>query len=126
MKLDLSRQLTTVTGQPFRQLSPDGSVTDMDCSLRAVILTALITPLQVDAQLPAQKKLQLYRLAQKINGAESTVELPAEDIVAIKERANSVHGIQMYGALDDALEAKQVPANPPFKEPYANAIEPPP
>jgi hypothetical protein len=126
MKIDLSRQLTTITGEAFKQMSPSGALIDMDCSLRTAILTALIAQLQTDAQLPAQKKLQLYRLAQKINSAEAIIDLSAEEIVAIKERANSVHGIQFYGALDDALEAKQTPDNPPFKEPYANAIEPAP
>lgn len=107
MKIDLTQQLTTVTGQAFKQMAPDGTITDMDCSLRAAILMALITPLQADAQMPAQKKLQLYRLAQKINGAENVIDLPAEDVAAIKERASLVHGIQYFGAIDDAIEAHQ-------------------
>jgi hypothetical protein len=95
MKIDFEVKLKDPMGKDFS----DGA------TVKAAAYAAMTAQLPEDQQMQMDAKLKLYRLTQKI--AEGGVlDLPAEDIATIKQRASKALPLIGFGALADALESK--------------------
>lgn len=93
MKVNLDQVLKNPKGEPFAD----------NATLGMAAYSALGAQLPTDGQLPADKKQAVFRISVAIaNGGE--VELTAEDIALIKDRANQALPIFAYGAIVAALE----------------------
>jgi len=111
MKYDISIQMRSYNGAPFIQkiAGADGSITDLLMSLKDMLENALVNPDPQEFS-TAEKKLEIYRLLQKIHAAESEVNLSAEEVSLIKKIVAKNMTITAMGAIYDALESPK--ANP--------------
>ena len=64
---------------------PDGNEFPDAATLKALLFQAATTPLEGDNTLPADQKLKLYSLAQRIH-AGGVVDFVVEDIALLKDR----------------------------------------
>lgn len=95
MKRNLDQIMTDLDGKDFGDKA----------TLKMVCFGAISTPMQEDAAIPMDKRLRQYALLQKIN-AGGEVDLTADDMVLIKERAAKLYPILVFGRLVDALESE--------------------
>lgn len=93
MKRNLDQVMTDLDGKEFGDKA----------TLKMVCFGAVSTPMQGDDQIPMEKKLKQYALLQKIN-VGGVVDLTAEEISLVKERASKLYPILIFGRLVDALE----------------------
>ena len=100
----------------------DVVMTDLDnkefadkATLRLVCFGAVSNPIQGDAEMPLDKKMKQYALLQKIN-AGGEVDLSAEEIALIKERAGKLFPILIFGRMTDLLESEPKLATVPKGE----------
>ena len=100
MKRDLDVIMTDLDGKEFGDKA----------TLKMVCFGAVATPMQGDEQIPLDKKMRQYGLLQKIN-AGGEVDLQAEDIALIKERASKLYPILVFGRMADLLEGDKTLKN---------------
>lgn len=100
MKYDVTTLLQNFAGQTF--VLKDGS--DQLMTVRDAIEHALVNVSPQYVSTPA-KKLEVYRLLQKVHHAEKVLELSAAEVAMIDEISGSILLITAYGALHDYLES---------------------
>lgn len=119
MKIDLTQKVLTVQGKPFQVPTEDGkSLKNWDCDLKEVIVGALIGAIPQDGQMSVPDKLKVYRLAKRVEQANGSMSMEAEEIALVKERVARVYaGNHLFGAVADLLEGEATP--PPAQPPPA-------
>lgn len=105
MKYDISIQLHSFNGAPFVQniTAVDGTISQTVMFFKDMLENALVNadPQEFNT---AEKKLEIYRLLQKIHSADSEVNLSAEEVATIKKVVAKNMTITALGAIYDALE----------------------
>lgn len=102
MKIQISKPLIGYNGQPIRTGSDPNAP---EATLRSTLELALVNAQGPEYQ-TGEKKYELYQLLQKIHGADSEVELTAEQVATLKKLAGQAFGVGVVGAIYDALEGK--------------------
>jgi len=94
MEVNLDKVLVDLAGQP---LEPRITLGD-------VLLTAATAGIPEDQGASGEKKMKLYRLAQKIS-KDGTSHLTAEEVTMIKSRVNAVYPSPLlYGQVSDLID----------------------
>jgi hypothetical protein len=73
-------------------------------TLKEAIINALLAGFQDEANIPGTKKLERFMLAEKINKADSTLELITEEIVEIKAVVGKMYFPLIIGKVYGLLE----------------------
>lgn len=98
---------------PITQI--DGTEFEPPMRLVTTVFTAITTALRGDETLTPADKLQQYALAVRIHNG-GVVELKAEDVAIIKDRAGKLYFTVVYGRLVELLEGGAVvPDDVPLK-----------
>ena len=85
-------------------LKLDGTEFDDKPTLQSISVLALTTPVRSDESVDINRKLSLYRLAQRLT-LDEEVDVTAEDIVLIKDRISKViQNVVVIGRAFDLLE----------------------
>lgn len=93
MKVDLDQVLKTPKGEPFND----------NATLANAAYSAMQAQLPTDAQLPADKKMLVFKISQKLaSGGEQ--EFTAEEIALVKDRCSQALAIFAYAAVANAFE----------------------
>lgn len=101
MKVNLDAPLADPKGQPFTDKA----------TLATAAYAAVSSPLPTDMQAPMEKRLQTYRLLQKIAmGGEQ--EISTEELAEIKERISKTMPVIVLGAVVDVLESAKIATLP--------------
>ena len=95
MKRNLDKIMTGLDGEEFADKA----------TLKQLCFTALATPLDDDARMPIDKKMKQYGLLQRVH-AGGDIDLTAEEISLIKERAGKMFQLVVFGRLVETLEAE--------------------
>jgi len=95
MKRDLNQVMTDLNGDEFADKA----------TLKLMCFSALATPMQEDGAIPMDKKMKQYSLVQKVN-AGGIIDLTAEEIALIKERASKLFPLIAFGRMVELLEAE--------------------
>lgn len=103
MQIDLTTIMTKLDGMPLMQ-PPEQGQPDRAWTLRDVAVTVLMNELEKERSDGIQK-LERYMLAQRIYGAESTIDLTAEQITLLKERIGRGFPAAIVGPAYAALES---------------------
>lgn len=93
MKRNLDQEMLNIDGKPFSDKA----------TLKTVLFQAITAPLEADQRLPAEKKMQLYSLAQRIH-LGGVAEFTAEELALLKDRVNQCYPIVVVGAAFTILE----------------------
>lgn len=101
MKIDLDVKLKTPKGEEFEDKA----------SLGTALYAVLSAQLPTDAQIPANKRLDAYRLLQRI-AAGGELEITVDEAADIKERANKLLPLPAFGAIMEQLESARVATLP--------------
>lgn len=105
MKINLNKPVLQIDGKRFQQMSPDGALSDMPETLGEHLYGVVAMSIRGDEGLDLDKKLKLYRLAQRVFAEKGDASFTAEEISTFKERANRMYpGAHLVGALCDLLE----------------------
>lgn len=94
MRYNLDTDITTIDGKSFEPPS----------TLKAAIFTALSATLRTDERLTPEEKLKLFSLSVRCHEG-GLVDLAAEDVAKIKERAGALFSIHFFGRMVQLLEA---------------------
>lgn len=96
MKVNFDAKILDLKGNPLKDGTADLTLSDVTCA-------ALIAVLQDDQNADSNKKMKLFRLAQTATkGGEQ--EVPAEDVVLLKERVSKMYSALIVGRVFDLLE----------------------
>uniref|UniRef100_A0A6M3II49 Uncharacterized protein n=1 Tax=viral metagenome TaxID=1070528 RepID=A0A6M3II49_9ZZZZ len=85
MKIDVSKELKRLDGQPMQDVGADGNA--VNATVKMALLNAVLAPEKDDTPI---RKLEKGELARKIYNAEKEVELTAEEISLCKKRIGEV------------------------------------
>lgn len=102
----LDNPILDLDGQPFkRKVEKD---TEVDLTVRYAIRLALTAPTQ-EREKPAEdssKLFEIFELTRKVYTApaDTELELTAQEVTAIQQRAAKVWGIEVFGYLHQFLE----------------------
>lgn len=113
MKINLDAPVRQLDGSPFKQAGPpmaDGqpTVIDWNCTLKDVVMGALVAQLADDRNLSIDDKVRIYRLAQQLHPLRGTHDFKLDDVKAWKDRCNKMYpGPQLFGVISDLLEGTQ-------------------
>lgn len=114
MKIKLDAPVRTLDGKPFQQPTKDGKeVEDWNCQLREVIYGALTGAVQTDRNLSVADKMKVHRLARTVLESPPIASITVEDVTLIKERANQLYGVHLFGQMADLLEGEDEKAPAP-------------
>lgn len=106
MKYDLSLIMRTFAGIPFAQprSEADGSTAQVHMTLKDMLENALVNadPQEFNT---GEKKYEIYRLLQRIHGAEKEVNFSVEEVATIKKVVGKNMTVTAVGAIFDALES---------------------
>ena len=84
---------------------PDGNDHPGSTTLGALLFQVATTPIAGDDALPADQKLKLYRLAQRLYSV-GVIDFVAEDIASLKDRMRrGPFSIWAFGQVCDMLDA---------------------
>jgi hypothetical protein len=97
MRYNLDLPINTIDGSPF----------DPPSTLKAAAFTAVVSAAKSDEHLGVEAKLGLHSLSVCIHGG-GIVELKAEDVAKIKERAAALFSIHFFGQMVALLEGGAV------------------
>lgn len=104
MKYDVSIIMRSYTGAPFVQPNPgpDGEI--LHLTLKDMLESSLVNadPQEFNT---GEKKLEIYRLLQKIHSAKTEVNLTVEELATIKKIVAKNMTVSAYGAINDVLES---------------------
>lgn len=92
-------------------LQIDGTEFEPPMRLVTTVFSSLVTAMRGDEQLTGEQKLAHYALAQRIHKG-GIVDLKAEEVAIIKERAGKLFFTQVYGRLVELLEGAAVFTEP--------------
>jgi len=96
MKVNFDTELKDIKGDPIK----DG---DSHLKLGTVVVATMFNVLQEDANVSAQQKVSMFKLAQKAD-AGGEQEITSEDVTLIKNRAAKMYGALVVGRVVEALE----------------------
>ncbi len=99
MQLDLDEKILDLEGKPLKDA-------DKDMTLCSVVCAAMLATVPEDQNLPADKKVKMFRLAQ-IAIKRGKQDLPIEDVAFLKERIGKLYGPLVVGRVYDILEKKE-------------------
>ena len=104
MKVNLAQELRDVSGKPI--LTPPGPAGSEPepVTVRYACTGALLAVGPRERDQTLDQKMRRHRLAKTIEGAEDYVELSAEDVVLLKECANTAWPTAVLGPLVDAID----------------------
>jgi hypothetical protein len=128
MKRDFNATIKNLDGEPFKDGEPryerddkgnvkfnnDGPIVveaAKDLTLKAACMLALGTARAEDANLDVEKKLEMYKLADRIvQGfkANGPVEVTSDEVTLLKKRIGMTWGIFVLGAAVTLLETDYV------------------
>ena len=89
MEIKIEQVLMGLDGTPFTTVVRGG--TEVDLTLRAVCINALLSPAVSDERTTGETKCHRAALAQTIYAADDSVPVTAEDIVELKELINQTN-----------------------------------
>ena len=105
MKYNLASEMLSFNGVPFIQKIPNaqGGTDDVKMTLKDMLENSLVNadPMEFNT---GEKKLEIYRLLQKIHSADSEITLSVEEVANIKKVVAKNMTITALGAIYDALE----------------------
>ncbi len=101
MKVNLDAKLVDPKGEEFTDKA----------TLATAIYAALSTALPTDMQAPMEKRLQQYRLLQKVAQAGEQ-DITTEEIAEIKERVSKTMTLIVLGAVVEILESAKIATLP--------------
>ena len=103
MAIDLDQELVAATGQPILDRGPSGEGV-VAVTLRAALFGAAQMPLEGDAKLTLQEKLDLDRVVRRLADQEGPWSPDPEHVVMLRERVNAAYPSPlMVGAICAAL-----------------------
>ena len=110
MKKNFNQVIKAIDGSDFEavKLDDDNKPTKEKekITFKDRILNCLLGACDKDQNMPGKKKVQLFRLALKVEEAEGEVDYDREEINLIMERCLIFLPITMYGRLDELIEGK--------------------
>lgn len=95
MKISLNSPILQLNGKPFTDVK----------DLRTVCFSAVTVPHPGNDKLSIDKKMELYRLAQRITSTPDEIEFTAEEIVILKTNIAAVFlSVEVIGQSVDLLD----------------------
>lgn len=100
MKLDFSKALIGIKGVPLKKAG-----SDEDVDLKHIAVEALLAQFQDEPNLPGEKKMKRYALAEKIS-VPGEVELEVEEVALLKDLIGKAFGPAVVGPAFKVIEGK--------------------
>lgn len=97
MKLDITKKLTTFTGEVIKDVNGNGEA--VDATIRMALVNAVLSPVQKET---GMDKVRKYELAKRIHDQDE-VELSKDDVELIKERVGELYTPMIVGQIFELL-----------------------
>jgi len=108
-KINFDKKLYTLDGKTVLKqkiTNEKGMMEDQEINLKSVCVQTLMSAADnAQKPLPAEKKLRYWELGRKIN-AGGEIDLPSEDITALKEVIGEFPSVLIVGQATDLLEGR--------------------
>lgn len=101
MTIDFTQKLYGLDGTVLK----DG---ENEVSLAIIVSNSLLAALPSDSNMSAKSKVDLFRLAQKINLNPASVELTSEEVSLVKDRVGASYAPLVVGLVWSILDPNSV------------------
>jgi hypothetical protein len=102
MRIVLLPEIKDLDGKAFT--FPDSEGKPQVQTMKAALFLCIVQTLGGDERLSVTEKFDLFKLAERVHQAEGSVQLSAEEVAKIKERAGKFYNTYFFGALVRILE----------------------